>query len=358
MAVDARRPLREGGRVIRRLLPVLLLAIALAPGTWLRTPITNGFGAPISLRVVDEPGEDPPPGWALEGVWEYEGEGRFFGGFSALVALGEDKLRAFSDRGSRFTLVEPDRPQIPYSTGKRTRPPRLLGYQLVEKPYARLLWDVESATRDAQTGRYWLSYEYVHAFHRFTAASEKDGVRVIVDEVDWSSNAGAEAMVRLRDGRFVVIRETGSEVLVYPDDPITGVSPQSWGYVSPLPGFAITDATQLPDGRLLLLLRAVSWGLPPFKARLAIADMPPLDAPRGAAPEDAPKIAPEIAVDLTALAPPDNYEGVALRERADGAVDVWVISDDNFAMMQRTLLVKLRFDPDAVADSSRKKARE
>ncbi|MEL6237600.1 MAG: esterase-like activity of phytase family protein [Pseudomonadota bacterium] len=325
----------------RRVLPVLLLSVALAPGTWLRSPIIDGFDKEITLRAVDERGEKPPAGWALEGVWEYEGEGRFFGGFSALIALADGKLRAFSDRGARFTLVEPDRPQQPYLSGNRMRPPRLLGYQLVEKAYSRLLWDIESATRDPETGQYWLGFEYTHGFHRFTRASEQDGVRVVADEVRWASNSGAEAMVRVRDGRFVVIPESGREVLVYPGDPVEGEAPQTGTYASPRSGFAITAMRELPDGRLLLLLRAVSWTLPPFDARLAIADMPP--------PGEPVMLAPQIVLDLSAIAPRDNYEGLALRERGDGTLDAWVISDDNFAMLQRTLLVKLRLDPTLLA---------
>ena len=44
---------------------------------------------------------------------------------------------------------------------------------------------------------------------------------------------------------------------------------------------------------------------------------------------------------------PDRVRKLALRPRDDGRVDVWVISDDNFSIMQRTLLAKLVFDPGA-----------
>jgi len=43
--------------------------------------------------------------------------------------------------------------------------------------------------------------------------------------------------------------------------------------------------------------------------------------------------------------PRENYEGLALRPRGDGRVDVWVMSDDNFSIIQRSLLAKLVFDP-------------
>ena len=48
--------------------------------------------------------------------------------------------------------------------------------------------------------------------------------------------------------------------------------------------------------------------------------------------------------------PRDNYEGIAVTTDDDGQF-VWLISDDNFMAIQRTLLLKLRWD-------RREKARE
>ena len=323
-----------------RILPILLIALALAPGTFVRTPVTRGFDKPITLHAVDEPGEEPPAGWTLEGVWEYRGSGRAFGGFSALLALPDNTLRAFSDRGTRFTFREPDMPQVPFKRGDRLRPPTMLDLQLVAPDYWKTLWDIESATNDPQTGQYWLGYESLHAIQRFNVRSEVEDLRIIDDEVDWSVNSGAEAMVRLRDGRFVIIPESGGEGLIYPDDPNTGAMPATFAYDPPLRGFGITDATELPDGRLLLLVRKVVWGVPPFDVRIAIADLPRAGEPQ--------VMKPEFIVDLTAIAPRDNYEGIALKEREDGTLDIWVISDDNLSAIQRTLVVKFRLDPEAM----------
>jgi len=160
---------------------------------------------------------------------------------------------------------------------------------------------------------------------------------VLEDEVSWSGNSGAEAMVRLRDGRFLVIPESGREVLVYPEDPVEGSAPALLTYVSPQSGFGITEVAQLPDGRLLLLLRRVVWNLPSFEVRFAVAEMP-----EGGEPQE---LRPQFVLDLTSVAPRDNYEGIAVRARADGTLDVWLVSDDNYSAFQRTLLVKLRLDP-------------
>lgn len=321
--------------MIARLSLIVLVAIALAPGTFVRTPVVQGLDLPIHLRAVNEPGEAPPAGWALQGVWEYKGDGLLFGGYSALLALDGARLEAFSDRGGRFTFLQPDQPQ-----GAKPLSTRRITEQRVQPPFDMLLFDIEAATRDPETGQYWLAFESLHAFHRFTANHRGDAVRVIAEEVEWSGNGGAEAMTRLHDGRFLVITESGEEALIYPGDPLDGVAAAPVRFEPPAGDFSVTDAAQLPDGRIMLLLRRVAFGIPPFEARIAIADWP-----GGAA---TPVLSPRIVLDLSSVAPAENYEGLALRERADGVVDVWVISDDNLSVMQRTLVVKLRFEPDAV----------
>jgi len=344
--------------VIGRLLLLTFVAVGLAPGTWVRTPVVLGDEAPVLLRVVDEPGKDPPAGWTISGVWEFSGDGRLFGGYSALLALDGARLQAFSDRGGRFTFLQPDQPQGPNSTSQRT-----VAEQDLDSIYQMILFDIESATRDPVTGQYWLGYESIHSLQRFSAQDKSDGVRIIHGDVEWPSNSGAEAMVRLQDGQFLVIPERGGDVLFYPGDPISGGEAQVVTYEAPDGDFSVTDAVQLPDGRLLLLLRKVAWGLPPFEARIALAKWP-----NAGGKEGEPVLAPQIALDLSAVAPPENYEGVAVRERDDGTLDIWVIADDNLAVMQRTLVVKLGLDPTASKedvsqspqpkDEKRKKARE
>lgn len=308
--------------------------MALLPPIWLRTEVVDGFDSPVIVRQLSGAQTSVTDGWQVRGVWEYDSRSMMFGGYSAMLALGGNMMRAFSDRGTRFTFVAPDAEPTAREKDYTARPSVR---QLVEPEYALNMWDIESATRDPETGQYWLGFENVHGFHRYTVASDPDGVRLIGKDVDWSYNSGAEAMVRLSDGRFLIIPEGGKQGLIFPDDPVTGVAAQTFEYRTPLPGFGITDAQQLPDGRLLILSRNVVWGIPPFEARLAIAKVPQ--------PGGAMVVAPEVVLDLTQLVPPDNYEGLALREREDGTIDLWIISDDNQSAMQRTLLVKLRFDP-------------
>ncbi len=313
----------------RRLLAALAVALLCAPGTFLRTDIPTAPPRDIALARVQGAGPSPNPAWEVAGVWQYRGEGLLFGGFSALLALNDHHLRAFSDRGARFSLTEPDRP----APRPDSRPDVVR--QLVAPADAFDLWDIESATRDPVSRRYWLGYENHHAIQRFTVASAPDGKRDLADEVDWTPNSGAEAMVRLADGRFIVLPEGEDYGLIYPRDPVEGGKPQRFAFRNPAPGFAVTDMTVLPDGRLLLLLRDLAWAYPMFTSRLAI----------GSLPDAGGVFAPESVLQLDPTIPRENYEGLAVRPRKDGRVDVWVISDDNLSVMQRTLLAKLIFDP-------------
>lgn len=305
-----------------------------APGTWLRSEVSRDPPDQIGVTQIAGPSATSAARWELAGIWHYQAEGLSFGGFSALLALKGDRLRAFSDRGYRFTLTEPDvsRP-APEGAALGVR------RQVVGAGWGDDLWDIESATRDPETGTYWLGYEHRHAIHRFTAASEANGVRSLYGEVDWPDNSGIEAMVRLGDGRFVVLPEGQPRGLLFADDPVEGSAAATFDVISPAEGYVITGAKQLPDGRLLVLMRRLVWpsrrAWPPFASLLAIGDPP---QPGG-------RFAPTIALHLGSVLPPDNYEGLALRKRADGRVDVWIISDDNLSIFQRTLLAKLIYAP-------------
>ena len=315
----------------RRLIAALAVTLLCAPGTWLRSPINAAPPQEVAVSRVAGAAATNAPGWAVAGVWQYRAEGLRFGGFSAMFTLGPERLRAFTDRGYRMTFTEPDRPD----------PAGGMNRQQVSSGWENDLTDIESATRDPDGGDYWIGYEQVHAIQRNTIASTPDGVRDLRGLIDWPSNGGIEAMVRTADGRFIIVPETGKEGLIFTGDPVAGGTPQTFRFQSPAKGYVATDMAQLPDGRLLVLMRDLvrpsraAW--PPFSALLAIGDPPAAGG----------TFAPEVTLRLDDAIPRENYEGLALRPRDDGRVDVWVMSDDNFSVIQRTLLAKLVFDPQA-----------
>lgn len=315
----------------RRLAAALAVALLCAPGTWLRSDVTTSELGEVTVKRIIGAAPTPAPQWQLAGVWHYRAQGIHFGGFSAMVTLPSGKLRAYTDRGYRLTLTEPDHPLPSFSMNRQAVPPK----------QEHILTDIEAATRDPETGSIWLGYEQVHTIQRTRDAGRSDGLRDLRGLVKWPSNAGIEAMARLDDGRFVIVSESGREGLIFAGDPISGGGPATFRFRPPAKGYVATDMAQLPDGRLLVLMRKLVrpsrtvW--PPFSALLAI----------GAPPQAGEAFAPAIALRLDGVIPRDNYEGLALRPRGDGRVDVWVISDDNFSIIQRSLLAKLVFDPQA-----------
>jgi hypothetical protein len=262
-------------------------------------------------------------------AWELRSDNGDFGGISALVALKGGRFLGVSDAGALigFGMSGDDRVDRPFIAAL----PGAFGKGVTYKDR-----DSEGIAYDAVSGRVWVSYEHSHAIRRFPASmSRVDGMARPAAMRHWPNNKGAEAMIRLSDGRFLAFAEGGAEDGVYPaiqfsGDPVEpGTAHFPFRY-RPTEGYRITDGTQLPDGRLLLLERRI--GFPQgFTAKLLILD--PTKIRRDAV----------VSGDVIAtLEPPllvDNMEGVAITQE-NGRTVVWLISDNNFNAIQRTLLMK------------------
>lgn len=312
-----------------RVIAALAVALMCAPGTWLRSAPPRAPAGDLAAARVNGPRATGTAGWALAGVWHLTSSDPQFGGFSALLDLGDGRFAAFSDRGWRLDFAPPAMPR---------RQPRLT--KLFPDPALHhRFFDIEAAVRDADTGMLWLASENDHAILRFEADGTPAGRRELTAEVTWTRNAGIEAMVRLADGRFVVLPEGQKEGLLFDGDPVEGSAYERFRITVPEPGYEITDAAVLPDGRLLVVLRKLlsplKGGWPPFGSLLAIGDVP----------EAGGEFAPGITLRLSGVVPPENYEGLALAAMPDGRMAVWLIGDDNISVFQRTLLAKLIFTP-------------
>jgi hypothetical protein len=152
----------------------------------------------------------------------------------------------------------------------------------------------------------------------------------------WSSNSGAEAMLRLADGRFIVFSEGlgrsdgSSEALLFDGDPaLEGTAAQPLSYVAPT-GFRITDAAALPDGRLLLLNRGVGLA-DGLSAKLTLVDAASIAAGRALRGQEIAHLQAPLTV--------DNMEALSVTQESKRTI-IWLASDDNFIPLQRTLLLK------------------
>lgn len=320
---------------IVRLTLLAVIAVGLTPGTWLRSaPQTRDYSDRITFRPLDiQP--QAVGALRLEGGWELVSRHPQFGSYSALVSLGDDTLLAGSDRGRLMRFAPP---------GASVPAVRFLGRR-GEETEPKEYRDLESLTRDPRSGTIWAGYEASNSVARLGRNfTESARIRPTAMQ-EWSSNSGAETLLRLDDGRFLIIAEgrlgegDGTlPALLFPGDPLLGSEPARMTFVPP-EGFRPVDAAQLPDGRVLVLVRKVVWGLPPrFENALVLLER----IGERAEGELRGKIVARIAHPL----PTDNFEGLAAVHQPDGGTDLWLISDDNDSMFQRTLLLKLSLPAD------------
>ena len=137
----------------------------------------------------------------------------------------------------------------------------------------------------------------------------------------------------LADGRLVVFTEelkVSGGLAAWVQDGAGGFAGFTY---APAPGFAPTSAARLPSGDVLVLERQFTiFQRSARVVRVAASDL------RGGA-----RI---VGTELALIANPltiDNMEGIAVVAVGDGAALVFLISDDNFSVVQRTLLLVFRY---------------
>ena len=326
-------------RGARRLLALLLL-IAVLPVSCLResrqfpdhrqrisvTPL------PLPPQALSAPHLGP---FRLEGLWRIASRNPMFGGYSTMQRLSDGQFLAISDRGHALRLSPPGGPPAGVrmldlvSGARRSKKER----------------DAESSAYDPATGRIWIGWEGSNSISQHGGDLRRHASVTPPAMRNWSLNGGAEAMVRLADGRFLVLAESfisrfedrRHEALVFPGDPTEDGQPLRMTFSGPS-RFSPTDMAQLPDGRVLILMRRAVWPLPfRFVGRIALAD--PAEIRAGEVWR-----ARTVAY-LSSSLPVDNFEGIVAERQADGTVAVWIMSDDNMAATQRTLLWKMTVDP-------------
>ncbi len=261
-------------------------------------------------------------GWALTSNDER------FGGISALhVEAG--RVLALSDAGWRSSF--------PLPAGEGSVRADIAMMQAGPGPAD------DKANRDAESlvvagGALWVGYEQANSVWRYDRRDfAVRGMATPRAMQRWNANRGAEAMVRLADGRFLLFNEGkggDSEALLFAGDPAAAGTPALRLRYRPPAGFRITDAALLPDGRLALLHRRVGL-FEGFTARLTVARLPVLAA--GTVIEGEEVAAFEGGVTR------DNFEAMSAG-REGGRTVLWLASDDNYNKLQRTLLLKFALE--------------
>lgn len=262
-----------------------------------------------------------------------------FGGLSGLEVSEEGaRLLAISDRGQWLALeLSLDDGGVPRGIDAARMAPIL---DPEGEAFVGAFSDAEAMLLE-DTG-ILLSFEGSHRLHRYPAerpflesdtlfASKGAFLRLPLSLRRQPRNGGIEAMVRLEGERLLlfseraVAEEGGLMAWIWP-----GRGDAQPLYFGPPEGFAPTDAARLPGDDILVLLRRFSplTGVAASLMRI-----------------DAAAVVPEQPFSgdvLATLLPPltvDNMEGLAVRRGSDGRTWLYLLSDNNFRSLQRTLLL-------------------
>jgi hypothetical protein len=321
---------------MRRNLILLVILAVLGPG-WSRTERLDLFAAGPGEMRAERVALDPcDPSRRRLGALTFlggvalTGPDPAFGGFSALHVAG-DRFAMLSDGGGivRFRM-----------DGAGT----VSGARFADLPAGPGgLWkkqdrDSESMAIDPATGAIWVGFERWNMIWRYAPGFAHTTGRVTPPAMDdWSFNSGPESLVRRTDGSFVVLSEghfakdgSGSSGRVFAGDPVAGAASYGFRLRGPK-GWRASDAAELPDGRMLVLLRRFALAQRGFATKLLLVD-------RGAIRPGA-VVRGRIIATLAYPLVHDNFEGLAIT-REQGRTIVWLVSDDNQLFLQRTLLLK------------------
>ena len=327
---------------------ILLIMLALASGGQriiYRNSSQNIALTPLKLDP-DRPNLRKVGQLEFLAAWELASNNQDFGGISALAVLPDGRFIGVSDAGTLvgFGLTGEDKTDRPFIAPMPDAFAKGNNYE--DR-------DSEGITHDPATGRFWVSYEGKHAIRRFGRSFARREALARPKAMQlWGANSGAEAILRMPDGRFLVFSEghdlpdDSYEALYFSGDPVeAGSSSFAFGYKPP-EGHKITDAALLPDGRILTLNREFSF---PTAFSVAVAVFDPNEIARGET------IEPKVIARLKSPLLVDNLEGLAVTQE-NGRTIIWMISDNNFNIFQRTLLMKFALDETSIPDAKKPEA--
>lgn len=337
-------------RMLSRCLCILaLMGVSLAPlnaqteDKWARRAITIE-AKPLPLFDVSPLSATSLGRLDYMGGLALQSSEKRFGGFSGLAFDHATRaLWAISDHGWWL------RAELISENGK---PTRLIKAEMAPiigpegKPLGRSRrFDSESLA--IHDGTAWVSIERMHEILRFDFS--RDGMKArgqIVpmprDVKTLPSNQSLEALCYAAHGpargSLIAIAERGRKGEDVPTRGwiIQGAQKGSFE-VTRRDEFDVTDCAFTPQGDLIILERRFSW-FSGLSMRLRRID-PRLIKPKAL-------LDGEILMQAGAGSVADNMEGLSIGKNEKGETILTLISDDNFSMMQQTVLLQFRLRPE------------
>ena len=273
----------------------------------------------------------------LLSAYELRSRDARFGGLSGLTIGIDGRLYAVSDAGywvSAQMLLDPDGrlldliewtiEPILSTTGARVRNP---------------LHDAEALARGPD-GSFMIAFESVHRIWRYppppvTFHSLPAPIPVPTEVAKAPSNGGLEGLAVLPDGRLLAMTEEFQN----PDGSFKGwlIEGERFFEVSysPAEDFRVTDCAALSNGDVIVVERRYI-PLVSLSARLTLV--------RGQDIQPGAKLMGEELLRLQYPLDVDNFEGVAVQEDPIKGTIIYIVSDDNYNALQRTLLLQFRLN--------------
>lgn len=274
-----------------------------------------------------------------------------FGGWSGLAVSSDGAaMLSVSDQGNWLTsiLLYDERGRLSGMAEAKIAP--MLG--LDGKPVAgKSLGDAESlviapGTTDSLMGKAYVGFERAHRIWRYDL--EAYGAEAKPEQLltqrhfgRLNNNGGIESLELLppsaegKAPRILAITEDTLDPLGHIKGFIAEGHHISWFGVMVREPYSPTDMARLPNGDLLLLERRYS--------PLAGVGMQ-MRLIRGETLKRDAVLDGEVLIDVGQRYSIDNMEGLAVREDDNGDLLIYVISDDNFNPLQRTLLLMFRLE--------------
>lgn len=310
-------PVRHAGRAISIVAAIGLLSAACAAQVLRGTALDDELPAIVDL------------GHGLSVISAHELHGPRLGGVSAVTGSA-DELILFSDRGDVW--------QVGVERAADGQISQLAPWQELDLPELPMPYlDVESATATADGIA--LAFERNHAI---TELRVENGQLAFDDRITQHGdldvlpiNGGIEAMASI-DNHWLLIAEQA-----YAAD---GNAQAFWvkngefvtASYAVADGFSAT-AADATSSHLIILERSLSL-LAGWRARLSIVPLERLQ------PGSDQPIVPQRSWVIPASVPVDNMEALKAIERRDGLLELLLLSDDNFNVLQRNLLLQMTLD--------------
>lgn len=260
--------------------------------------------------------------------WSLTSDHDDFGGWSGLL-VKEGALVAINDQGNWLKADFNLTGMQPVASA------RVLPFDPTAFEASKVDYDAESLV--ALPDGYLVGFEQQHRLMKLPAIGEPaTHYETGVDLSGLSNNSGIEAMTKLPDGRLLMFAESGRDT--QGRTPAWLVSPDGNKSLDfrPPENYEATDAATLPNGDVLLLMRyySVINGASAQIRHITAAEI------------DSGIILGRQIAEIKKPMNVDNMEGLDVELLSDGTLRLFLISDDNFSLRQRTLFMVFDWAPD------------